>query len=102
MNVSWTQTAFEDLDRIDAYWTSRNPAYGDRLAERIIMRAEKMASMPLAAQRRDDMGPGLRSFTELNYVVFYQPWRDGIVVLRVIHGRRDIRRIMRGLPGAER
>jgi toxin ParE1/3/4 len=34
----------------------------------------------------------LYSFAVRNYVIFYQPIPDGIEVLRVLHGARDIPR----------
>jgi toxin ParE1/3/4 len=34
----------------------------------------------------------LHSFAVRNYVIFYQPIPDGIEVLRVLHGARDIPR----------
>ena len=43
----------------------------------------------LAATARN-LRRGLRSFVVANYVVFYFALADGIEVVRVMHGRRDI------------
>jgi toxin ParE1/3/4 len=40
------------------------------------------------------LDPGLRSFPVHPYVVFYRPQVDTILVVRILHGRRDIERIM--------
>jgi toxin ParE1/3/4 len=41
----------------------------------------------------------LRSFTVKNYVIFYQPITDGIEVLRVLYGARDIHRVFDEMVG---
>jgi toxin ParE1/3/4 len=41
----------------------------------------------------------LRSFTVKNYVIFYQPTADGIEVLRVLYGARDIHRVFDEMVG---
>ena len=45
---------------------------------------------------------GLRSFPVGNYLVFYRPLAegDGIAVIRVLHGARDLRHHFRGGEGA--
>jgi len=37
--------------------------------------------------------PGLRSFPFKDYLIFYFPLTNGIEVVRVLYGRRDIERI---------
>ena len=39
---------------------------------------------------RDELAPELRSFPFERYVIFYEPLQDGIVVVRLMHGARDI------------
>jgi toxin ParE1/3/4 len=39
------------------------------------------------------MAPGLRSFPVGNYVVFYRIVPEGIELVRVLHGARDLRRL---------
>jgi toxin ParE1/3/4 len=50
---------------------------------------------PLLGRSRTDLHPGLRSFPFGRYVIFYRPLDDGIEVVRVLHGARDIRRALR-------
>ena len=64
---------------------------------RIARKMESQAHYPLAAQRRDELRPNLRSVPVSGYVIFYFPLPDGIQVSRVLYGRRDIE----GLFGAE-
>lgn len=51
---------------------------------------ELLAERPSIARLRSDLQPDLRSYPVGQYIVFYLPLADGIEVVRVIHGRRDI------------
>jgi toxin ParE1/3/4 len=39
---------------------------------------------------RDELSRGIRSLAFGRYAVFFEPSRDGIDVVRVLHGSRDI------------
>jgi toxin ParE1/3/4 len=41
-------------------------------------------------KRRDELVTNVRSFPVGNYLIFYRPVNQGIEVLRVLHGARDI------------
>jgi toxin ParE1/3/4 len=49
-----------------------------------------LARHPLVGQARPELGADLRSFSAGNYVIFFRPITDGIQVVRVLHGSRDI------------
>ena len=51
-------------------------------------------SIPRIGRMRDEILPGLRSVVIRPYVAFYRSEGDTILVLRILHGRRDIERIM--------
>jgi toxin ParE1/3/4 len=40
--------------------------------------------------RNDDLGPGRRSFPIGEYVIVYSVRDSDVLVLRVVHGRRDL------------
>jgi toxin ParE1/3/4 len=44
----------------------------------------------MTGRARDELAPGVRSFPFGRYVVFYVPRNDGVDVVRVLHGARDI------------
>ncbi len=48
------------------------------------------AALPMVGRARDELAPGVRSFPFGRYVVFYVPLEDGIDVVRMLHGARDI------------
>jgi toxin ParE1/3/4 len=57
-------------------------------------RIESHARFPLTGSVQDDWLPGLRRSTVSSYVVFFRPVGDTIEVLRVLHGSRDLKKII--------
>jgi toxin ParE1/3/4 len=58
----------------------------DKLDEKFFL----WATQPMMGRARDELLPGIRSFPFGRYVVFYQAIPDGIDIVRVLHGSRDI------------
>ncbi|MEP0924824.1 type II toxin-antitoxin system RelE/ParE family toxin [Leptolyngbya sp. ST-U4] len=79
----WDYIADDSLDRADEF------------LDRIEGKLETLALNPGMGRRREELLPGLRSFPIANYVVFYREIKDGIDVIRVLHGSRDIEEIFR-------
>ena len=67
-----------------------NPDAADRWMELIDEKFRLLAQMPELGRKRFDLSPELRSLAAGNYVIFYRPVSDGIQVIRVLHGARDI------------
>jgi toxin ParE1/3/4 len=57
------------------------------------------AGHPGMGTPRGYLMPGLRSFTVGIYMVFYLPLEDGIDVVRILHGMRDLEALFEN-PGA--
>lgn len=79
-----------DLQEIWLRVARRDLAAADRLFREIEDRCDLYATAPEMGQPRDDYEPGLRSFTVRRFIVFYRPTDEGIRVLRVIPGARDL------------
>lgn len=62
----------------------------DRWVDRLDERLRLLATQPLMGRGRDEIEPGMRSFPFGRYVILYVPIGDGIDVVRVLHGARDI------------
>lgn len=89
--VVQSPAAKRDLKEIFSYIARQSGKERARAVLRnIAHKLELHATMPDAAQVRDELGPGLRSFPVYSYVVFYIPMPDGIDVKRVLHGSRDL------------
>ena len=58
----------------------------DRLDEKLRL----WATLPMMGRSRDELATGLRSLAFGRYVVFCETLPDGIDVVRVLHGSRDI------------
>jgi toxin ParE1/3/4 len=90
-----TGEAEADLDEAWDYIARNNPTAADRLIDAIVKTAHQLAQFPESGRARPEFGPDIRSFVVSPYVLFYRPIEGTIQVLRVLHGRRDIGRIMR-------
>lgn len=90
-----TDQAEADLDDAWAHLSRTNRAAADRLIDAFVEAARLHARFPESGRARPEFGPDVRSFLVRPYVVFYHPAGDTIEVLRVLHGRRDIDRIIR-------
>lgn len=79
-----------DLD--DIWWNiaQDNPDAADRLLDSIDERCVILAQFPYIGISRDELLPDLRSVPVGNYLIFYFPIPDGIEVVRVLPGMRDI------------
>src|SRR5436190_7701863 len=87
-----TERAETDLQQIWEVIAEHSRVYADRLIEQITSKAQTLADMPGIGRRREDMLPFLRSYPLGSYVIFYRLVDDGIEVVRVLHGARNIDR----------
>ncbi len=86
------RTSWANLDLVEAALriAEENPAAADRWLDIIDEKCRLLSQMPELGRRRDDLASGLRSFPVGNFVVFYRPIADGIQIIRILHGARDI------------
>lgn len=88
-----TPLAQEDLGGIWDYVAESGVERADQLLDLIYEKCQRLAEYPEMGRARHELLIDLRSFTVKNYVIFYQPTDDGIEVLRVLYGARDIHRV---------
>ena len=86
--------AENDLDEIWGYIAQDNPDNADRFLDRIQERFLALADFPQMGTSRDELKAGLRSQPVGNYLIFYFPLADGIEVVRVLHGARDVESLL--------
>ena len=85
--------AESDLDDIWYYVAieSGNVEIADRLIDSITERFLRLAGHPYLGRSRDDeLGNGLRSFPVGEYLIVYLVENKDVLILRVVHGRRDL------------
>ena len=69
-------------------------AAADGMIDLITDRFLVLSEWPRLGRARNDLRRGLRSLPVGDYVIFYRISRADVVVQRVLHGRRDIERLL--------
>jgi toxin ParE1/3/4 len=82
--------AAADLAEIWFYIARNNRAAADAFIDQVAEKFYTLAAFPHIGRPRPEFGPGLRSFPIGRYIIFYRPMDEGIEVIRVLHGARDI------------
>ena len=91
-----TEQARADLDEIWLYIAEDNIPAADRFFDTLHERFVLLAGQPFLGRARPELAPNLRSLPVGNYVMLYRPIDDGIEVVRVLHGARDIDAMFEG------
>jgi toxin ParE1/3/4 len=80
-----------DLDDIWLSIAERDgPVAADRVLTRLYEAFVSLSLSPRIGVRRAYFGPNLRMFPVFDYLIFYRPMDDGVEIVRVLHGRRNI------------
>lgn len=82
--------AESDLDEIWWYIAQDHPNNADQFLDRIQDRFMALADFPHLGTSRDELKSGLRSQPVGNYLIFYFPLADGIDIVRILHGSREV------------
>jgi toxin ParE1/3/4 len=82
--------AEQDLDGIWDYIAIDNSDRAEKVLRTLYSKMGTLAHNPYIGRERKEIEAGLRSFPVGSYVVFYYPLSDGVEVVRVLHGARDI------------
>ncbi|MEC4804065.1 MAG: type II toxin-antitoxin system RelE/ParE family toxin [Jaaginema sp. PMC 1079.18] len=85
--------AESDLVKIWQFIAEQNPEGADRILDQIDRQISRLAAMPSMGKQQEKILSGLRSFPVKNYVIFYFLIRDGVEIVRVLHGARDVETI---------
>jgi toxin ParE1/3/4 len=86
-----------DLQEILDHIAKNNPGAARRVVLRLRATARRLAETPgMGRSREEDLRPDLFSFPVGQYVLFYRAQPGGIVLVRVLHGGRDLPTIFGG------
>lgn len=88
--VQFTEEAAADLREIWNYLDDQNPDAADRLVGQLDEQCILLAEYPKIGRMRPDIASGLRYFPVKKYLILYRELPDGIEVVRVIHGSRNL------------
>ena len=87
---AFTDEAAKDLNDVHDYIGRDSPSAAGSFVQMIEERCNTLAENPSLGPSRPEVGRDIRSFPAGNYVIFYCPTEEGIDVVRVVHGARDI------------
>ena len=82
--------ALEDLDEIWLFIASSNLVAADGLIDTLTEKFDMLAANANIGQSCQELAPGLRRFPVGNYLIFYRVIDNGIEIVRILHGMRDI------------
>ena len=82
--------ALADLIEIWEYIADDSPSNATRFLELIEDKLDGLARQPAMGRARDELSDHLRSFPIGRYVAYYLPVADGIDLVRMLHGSRDV------------
>lgn len=83
-----------DLETIIAELNAKAPALAERFADEFERKGQTLGRFPETGRSRTEIAPGLRSTLVKPYVLFYRIEGDVVQILRILHGRRDLHRIL--------
>lgn len=85
--------AERDLDAIWLYVAKESGRLeiADTLIDGLVERFLTLVGFPyMGRSREDNLGPGRRSLAVGEYVIIYRVENENVLILRVVHGRRDL------------
>lgn len=86
----FTKLASEDLEQIFDHLSAHNPVAAAKQLDSIEARCSTLSQMPHSGRNRDELFSGLQSVAEGNYIIFFQAEPYGILVIRILHSKRDL------------
>jgi toxin ParE1/3/4 len=79
-----------DLAEIWDYIADDSEAQADAFVAKIDAKFQILAKQPGIGRLRDELAADLRSLPIGRYVIFYLSLANGVEIIRVLHGSRDI------------
>ena len=83
--------ARQDLSDIFDFIARDKPIAAAKWVDTIEQKCKLIATTPAFGEKRPEYGGNIRSSHVGRYVIFFRPIEDGIEVVRVIAGDRDVR-----------
>lgn len=90
-----TQVAKADLLKILEYLDGDNPGAVLKVVDALDDAMQLLADNPGIGHRRPDLTPqDVRFWSVFRYLVIYRPSTKPLEIVRVLHGKRDVRRLL--------
>lgn len=65
-----------------------DPVAADRVIDRIVAAAQRLADFPESGRTRPEIAPGVRSLPVGRYILLYKVELDHVDGVRIVHGSR--------------
>ncbi|HEY1683180.1 MAG TPA: type II toxin-antitoxin system RelE/ParE family toxin [Tepidisphaeraceae bacterium] len=96
MKYRISRRADRDIEEICDYIALDKPSAADRFDEKLNQTIQMLADFPGAGHIRTDVKDRRYLFWSVgNYVIAYRLEKKKLIVVRVLHGARDFRRLFR-------
>ncbi|PZO47165.1 MAG: type II toxin-antitoxin system RelE/ParE family toxin [Phormidesmis priestleyi] len=92
-NFRLSPAAESDLTDIWTYRADSSEERADELIEQLVKQFMMLTTFPEAGRKRPEVKKGIRSFVAERHVIFYRTLNQGIEIVRVLYGTRDIDKI---------
>ncbi len=88
--------ASRDLREISDYFYSLNIEAGEQFFIQFSSKCKQLAAFPNLGRSYAEILPSLRGIPLQNYIIFYRLLEDGVEIMRVVSGRRDLPFLFQG------
>jgi toxin ParE1/3/4 len=82
--------ASRDLNEIADYFAENSLEAGDRFFRTFNSKCNQLVTFPNSGKSYETIYPGLRGLSLEGYIIFYRILDEGIEILRVVSGRRNL------------
>lgn len=93
MPVIFSPEAEADLRDIGDYIAQDNPRCAASFVQELFEHALRIADIPYAYPKRDDLSAGLMMAVHGSYLILFRVRGGHIQIARILHGARDLKRI---------
>lgn len=90
MRLRFTPLAEQDLESIADYVATDNPRRAITFVQALRQHCQRILLNPPGYRLRPELGDAIRSFAHGNYVIFFEATATDVLVVRILHGARDL------------
>ena len=82
--------AIRDMEQILDYLANTNINAGEKFLEEFSKKCRYLTEFPLMGRSYREIRPYLRGLPMKNYIIFYRLSEQGLEIMRVVKGERDL------------
>lgn len=92
MSIRWSDEASADLEALHAYIARDSPTYARRFIERLLTAVDRLEEFPESGRHVPEAAgePTVRELLFQSYRIVYVREAEGVRIITVIHGSRDL------------